>query len=274
MLVLTHYLPASLRGLAVAGFLAAFMSTIATQLNWGASYLVADFYKRFIKPEGSQKHYVVASRVVTILLVICAAFVAAQLASIQAGWQWVLELSAGTGAVYLLRWYWWRINAWSEITAMVVALVTSLLLRFANPFSGNAPVLFAKTAGTTTVVTTIAWTVVTYLTKPVSQEVLVSFYRHVRPDVRGWKHIAAIAHDVKPTRDLGRNLGLWLLGCAMVYSFLFGSGYAILGHALRGTVLLIVGTICLVLLLKQLRSFVAEPEPERRHVETAAFISH
>ena len=274
MLVLTHYLPASLRGLAVAGFLAAFMSTIATQLNWGASYLVADFYKRFIKPEGSQKHYVVASRVVTIFLVICAAFVAAQLASIQAGWQWVLELSAGTGAVYLLRWYWWRINAWSEITAMVVALVTSLLLRFANPFSGNAPVVFAKTAGTTTVVTTIAWVLVTYLTKPVSQEVLVSFYRHVRPDVRGWKHIAAIAHDIKPTRDLGRNLGLWLLGCAMVYSFLFGSGYAILGHALRGTVLLIVGTICLVLLLKQLRSFVAEPEPERRHAETAAFISH
>jgi solute:Na+ symporter, SSS family len=274
MLVLTHYLPASLRGLAVAGFLAAFMSTIATQLNWGASYLVADFYKRFIKPEGSERHYVVVSRLVTVFLVICAAFVAAQLASIQSGWQWVLELSAGTGAVYLLRWYWWRINAWSEITAMVVALVTSLLLKFANPFSGNAPVVFAKTAGMTTLVTTIAWIVATYLTKPVSQEVLVTFYRHVRPDVRGWKHIAAIAHDVKPTRDLGRNLGLWILGCTMVYSFLFGSGYAILGHAMRGTVMLAVGVVCLIAMLKQLRSFVAEPEPERRPIETAAFISH
>ena len=274
MLVLTHYLPASLRGLAIAGFLAAFMSTIATQLNWGASYLVADFYQRFIKPEGSQRHYVVVSRLVTVFLVICAAIVAAQLASIQAGWQWVLELSAGTGAVYLLRWYWWRINAWSEITAMIVALVTSLLLRLADPFQGSTPAGFAKTAGTTTAVTTLAWIIVTYATRPVSQEVLVSFYRHVRPDVRGWKHIAAIVGDKHPTRDLERNLGLWVLGCAMIYSFLFGSGYAILGHPLRGVVLLAFGVVCLLLLLKQLRSFVAEPQPEGRHVETAAFLGH
>ncbi|MBV9434559.1 MAG: sodium:proline symporter, partial [Acidobacteria bacterium] len=273
MLVLTHYLPASLRGLAVAGFLAAFMSTIATQLNWGASYLVADFYSRFIKPDGSQRHYVVVSRLVTVFLVICAALVAAQLASIQSGWQWVLELSAGTGAVYLLRWYWWRINAWSEITAMIVALVVSLALRFAHPFSGNDAVVFAKTAGTTTAITTIAWIVVTYLTKPVSQEVLVSFYRHVRPDVRGWKHIAAIVKEVEPTRDLGRNLGLWVLGCAMVYSFLFGSGYAILGQPLRGTVLLVIGVVCLLVMLRQLRSFVSRPEHEQ-HVETAAFLGH
>lgn len=274
MLVLTHYLPSSLRGLAIAGFLAAFMSTIATQLNWGASYLVADFYQRFIKPEGSQRHYVVVSRLVTVFLVICAAIVAAQLASIQAGWQWVLELSAGTGAVYLLRWYWWRINAWSEIAAMVVALVTSLVLRLQNPFQGNSAVVFAKSASTTTAITTAAWILATYLTKPVSQEVLVSFYRHVRPDVRGWKHIAAIVGDKHPTRDLGRNLGLWVLGCAMVYSFLFGSGYAILGHPLRGVVLLTFGVICLLLLLKQLRSFVAEPQPEGRHVETAAYLGH
>jgi SSS family solute:Na+ symporter len=273
MLVLTHYLPASLRGLAVAGFLAAFMSTIATQLNWGASYLVADFYKRFIKPEGSQRHYVIASRLVTVFLVVCAALVAAQLASIQSGWQWVLELSAGTGAVYLLRWYWWRINAWSEITAMIVALAVSLALRFAHPFSGNDAVVFAKTAGTTTAITTVAWIVITYLTKPVSQEVLVSFYRHVRPDVRGWKHIAAIVKEVEPTRDLGHNLGLWVLGCSMVYSFLFGSGYAILGQPFKGTALLSVGVICLVILLKQLRSFVGGPERER-HVETAAFLGH
>ena len=277
MLVLTQHLPASLRGLAVAGFLAAFMSTIATQLNWGASYLVADFYQRFIKPDASQKHYVQVSRLVTVFLVLCAAGVAAGLASIQSGWQWVLELSAGTGAVYLLRWYWWRINAWSEITAMLVALVTSLLLRLANPFQGSAPVVFAKTAGTTTAVTTLAWIIATYATRPVSQEVLVSFYRHVRPDVRGWKHIAAIVGDKKPTRDLGRNLGLWLLGCAMVYSFLFGSGYAIFGHALRGTVLLVIGVVCLLIMLQQLRSFVVEPEPELTHKpgdHTAAFIGH
>src|SRR5947209_7225091 len=275
MLVLTQHLPASLRGLAIAGFLAAFMSTIATQLNWGASYLVADFYKRFIKPEGSPKHYVAISRIVTVFLVVCAAFVAAQLASIQSGWQWVLELSAGTGAVYLLRWYWWRINAWSEISAMVVALVTSLALRVMHPFSGNSAVVFAKSASTTTAITTVAWLIATFMTRPVSQEVLVSFYRHVRPDVRGWKHVAAIAKEVKPTRDLGRNLGLWVLGCAMVYSFLFGAGYAILGHPTRGTVLLVFGIVCLLLLKKQLRSFFEEPEPTRRPgTETAAFIGH
>jgi len=107
----------------------------------------------------------------------------------------------------------------------------------------------------------------------VSQEVLVSFYRHVRPDVRGWKHIAVIAKEVKPTRDLGRNLGLWGLGCAMVYSFLFGSGYAILGQSLRGIVLLVIGVGCLLLLVKQLRTFVEEPEPGRKPgAETAAFI--
>jgi hypothetical protein len=134
-------------------------------------------------------------------------------------------------------------------------------------------VLFAKTAGTTTAITTIAWIVVTYLTKPVSQEVLVSFYRHVRPDVRGWKRIAAIVKEVEPTRDLGRNLGLWVLGCSMVYAFLFGTGYAILGQPVKGTVLLIIGVICLLALLRQLRSFVTEQQPEPP-VETAAFLGH
>ncbi|HET9742086.1 MAG TPA: sodium:solute symporter family protein [Terriglobales bacterium] len=274
MLVLTQHLPASLRGLAIAGFLAAFMSTIATQLNWGASYLVSDFYKRFIKQDGSQKHYVRASRVVTVILVVCAAAVAAQLTSIQAGWQWVLELSAGTGAVYLLRWYWWRINAWSEISAMGVALVASLALRIAQPFQGNEAVLFAKTAATTTAITTVAWIIITFATRAETQEVLLSFYRHVRPDVRGWKRIAALAGDIRPTRDLGRNLGLWVLGCTMVYSFLFGSGYALLGLTVRGTVLLVIGVVCLIVMLKQLRSFVAEPQPEAKPAETPAFMGH
>jgi hypothetical protein len=158
---------------------------------------------------------------------------------------------------------------------MIVALVTSLLLRLASPFHGNAPVVFAKTAGTTTAITTIAWIIATYATKPVSQEVLVSFYRHVRPDVRGWKHIAAVVGDHKPTRDLGRNLGLWLLGCAMVYSFLFGVGYAILGHPLPGILILAFGFLCLLVLLKQLRTFVEEPQPAHKPgSETAAFIAH
>ncbi len=121
MLVATTYMPPVLRGILIAGFMAAFMSTIATQLNWGSSYLVEDFYRRFVRGGASEKHYVNASRLATLLLVAVSAYVSAQLASIGQGWEVVLEVGAGTGGVYLLRWYWWRINAWSEISAMAAA---------------------------------------------------------------------------------------------------------------------------------------------------------
>ena len=149
-MVVTQHVPPALRGIVVAGFMAAFMSTFATQLNWGASYLVADFYRRFLKKDGSDAHYVKISRLATVLLVIASAYVSAQLASIRSGWEFVLEVGAGTGGVYLLRWYWWRINAWSEISAMATALASSLVLRWWLPFSGNSPVVFAKTALATT----------------------------------------------------------------------------------------------------------------------------
>src|SRR5208283_1752217 len=118
MLVVNHHFPPALRGLALAGFLAAFMSTMATQLNWGASYLVSDFYRRFLRKNASERHYVLVSRLSTVFLVIVSAWVSVQLGSIASGWQVVLQIGAGTGAVYILRWYWWRINAWSEISAM------------------------------------------------------------------------------------------------------------------------------------------------------------
>ena len=128
MLVATTYMPHALRGILIAGFMAAFMSTIATQLNWGSSYLVEDFYRRFIRRDATEKHYVNVSRIATLLLVAASAYVSAQLATIGQGWEVVLEVGAGTGGVYLLRWYWWRINAWSEISAMATALVMTLAL--------------------------------------------------------------------------------------------------------------------------------------------------
>src|SRR3989440_4074834 len=127
MLVVSQHVPPALRGIVVAGFMAAFMSTIATQLNWGASYLVSDFYRRFIKRDADDKHYVMMSRVSTVLLVIASALVSVLLADIRSGWQAVLEVGAGTGGVYLLRWYWWRINAGSEISAMSTALVMTIV---------------------------------------------------------------------------------------------------------------------------------------------------
>ena len=121
-------MPHALRGILIAGFMAAFMSTIATQLNWGSSYLVEDFYRRFIRRDATEKHYVNISRIATLLLVAASAYVSAQLVSIGQGWEVVLEVGAGTGGVYLLRWYWWRINAWSEISAMATALAMTLAL--------------------------------------------------------------------------------------------------------------------------------------------------
>jgi len=248
MLIVSQHVPPALRGIVVAGFMAAFMSTIATQLNWGASYLVADFYRRFIKPDAGERHYVHISRLATVLLVIASALVSVLLADIRSGWQAVLEVGAGTGGVYLLRWYWWRINAWSEISAMATALVMTVLLRWAAPFSGTSTVVFAKTAIATTAMTTLVWLVVTFVTQPEPQEMLLKFYRSVRPHVSGWQPVARLAPEVIPTRDLGRNLVSWALGCAMVYLALFGLGRVLLGPFWLGLALLTASAICAGLL--------------------------
>lgn len=247
MLVATRQTPHALLGILLAGFMAAFMSTVATQLNWGSSYLVEDFYRRFLKKNGSEPHYVNVSRVATVFLVIVAAVVALQLSSVGAGWKIVLELGAGTGSVYLLRWYWWRVNAWSEISAMVAALVTTLVLHSealwtaiagrTQPFSGSDPVIFAKTTLCTTGITTLVWITVTLLTSQEQPDTLVNFYRKVRPQITGWKPIAKLAGDGQGTRDLGRNLVSWLLGCVFIYSTLFCIGEWCFGRYRRGLLL-------------------------------------
>jgi Na+/proline symporter len=244
MLVVSQHVPPALRGIVIAGFMAAFMSTIATQLNWGASYLVSDFYRRFIKRQASEHHYVVASRLVTVLLVIASALVAALLQSVGEGWKIVLETGAGTGAVYLLRWYWWRINAWSEISAMTAALVMSVGLRFTTFHPSGSAVDTAMRALLVTGVTTVVWLVVTFATKPEPQEILLKFYRSVRPQITGWKPIAAIASEVPQSRDLGQNLLSWVLGCFMVYMALFGLGHVLLGPFWKGIGLLAASAIC------------------------------
>jgi len=248
MRIVAEHVPHALRGLVFAGFLAAFMSTVATQLNWGASYLVSDFYRRFVKRDGTEQHYVFASRLATVLLVIISAYVSAQLGSIVSGWEWVLIIGAGTGGVYLLRWYWWRINAWSEIAAMATAIIVTVALKWLKPFSGDGVVLFAKTSLATTGLTTVAWIAVTFLTKPEKEDVLVKFYRKVRPYIAGWKAVAQLAPEVPQTRDLGRNLLSWALGCGMVYFALFGSGKMLLGNLGLGIVLLVLAAICAMLL--------------------------
>ncbi len=263
MLVMNNYLPHSMRGLAIAGFLAAFMSTVATQLNWGASYLVSDFYRRFLRPQAGNAHYVMVSRLATVLLVIASAWVSVHLDSIASGWQVVMEVGAGTGAVYLLRWYWWRINAWSEISAMACSLAVTVALNALHPFHGNSPVLFAKTAMTTAAITTLVWLAVTLLTPAEPFTTLEAFYRLVRPDIRGWRPIAAQieAPSIPPTRDLGRNLVAWLLGCAMVYLCLFGTGKLLLHQPTLGLILLTLSALSAVALYRSfVTNFTEEPD--------------
>ncbi|HEV2101183.1 MAG TPA: sodium:solute symporter family protein [Candidatus Acidoferrum sp.] len=240
MLVATQHTPHALLGILLAGFMAAFMSTVATQLNWGSSYLVEDFYRRFAKKGASESHYVNASRLATIFLVIAAAWVSMQLQSVSEGWKIVLELGAGTGGVYLLRWYWWRVNAWSEISAMAAALVTTLALHSHSlwvglagrpvPFAGSDPVVFAKTTLCTTGVTTLVWVAVTLLTPAEPEQTLLDFYRKVRPDVRGWGPVARASGNLDATRDLGKNLASWLIGCIFVYTALFSIGQLCFGR--------------------------------------------
>jgi solute:Na+ symporter, SSS family len=215
--------------------------------------LIEDFYRRFLKKEGSESHFVNASRLATALLVVAAAAVSWELKSVSDGWRTVLELGAGTGGVYLLRWYWWRVNAWSEISAMLAAMVTTLALHFSalwnaligrpQPFSGSAPVIFAKTTLCTTGITTLVWIAVTLLTAAEPNGTLIKFYSKVRPQITGWEPVAKLAGDVPVTRDLGRNLLSWLLGCVLIYSALFGIGKLCFGFYQQALLLAILAVV-------------------------------
>jgi Na+/proline symporter len=242
VMVLRDFLPPALRGVMIAAFLAAFMSTVGTQLNWGTSYLINDFYRRFLVRKATDKHYVFVSKVIIVLLVILSGYVAAHISSIQAAWQLLLGMGAGTGAVLLLRWYWWRINAWSEISSMIAAFLVSVSLTKVH-FSGDDSVVFAKSALITTFTTTIVWIVTTLLTPPESDERLLKFYRRIHPTVHGWKRIAALAPEIKPVRDLGANTFDWIMGCTLIYCSMFGIGELVLQEWLSGLVLLVIAGV-------------------------------
>ena len=228
VLVMVNYLPAALRGLMLAGFAAAFMSTIGTNLNWGASYLVNDFYRRFIRKDASDRHYVAMSQVATVFLTVVSAILTYFMDSIAAAWQLLIVTGAGTGTVLILRWYWWRINAWSEVSAMATAFVVSLTLQLVFGLSSADPYGFAYIMLITVGITTVVWLAVTFLTAPEPMEKLLSFYRLVRPAPALWKPVARMAPDVPPSQDLAYNLLDWLAGCVLIYGALFGIGKIIL----------------------------------------------
>jgi len=237
------HLPSPWRGLIVAGFAAAYMSTVATHLNWGASYLVNDVYKRFYKPGASDKHLVTVSRLATVFIFIASIAVTSQLSSVEAAWKFLLALGAGTGLVLILRWYWWRINAWSEISAMTASFFVSLIAfqvipqRFAAGDPRADSVIMLITVG----VSTVVWLAVTFMTKPEPGATLDAFYHRVRPAGRGWRRVAQrLGYGDEGIEGGAITWSNWIAGVAAVYTTLFGIGKIIFGNTVPGVILLAV----------------------------------
>jgi len=232
------FLPAGFLGLMVAGLLAAYVSTLATHLNWGTSYVVHDFYRRFLKPGREEKHYVLVGRIVTALLMVLAALMTFAFKSARQAFEFMLSITAGTGFVYLLRWFWWRVNAWCEIAAMVSSFLVAVGFAVAAKMGYAFPTYI--TLPLTVGATTIVWLAVAYLSRPTERATLVSFYRLVRPAGPGWNGIreesgAGSSPDRLPLAMLG-----WTLGCAFVYASLFGAGSFLYGKPAQGFVWLAV----------------------------------
>jgi SSS family solute:Na+ symporter len=253
ILVLLNYLPNGFKGLLLASFAAAFMSTVSTHLNWGSSYIINDFYKRFIKKKASSQHYVWASRWVTAGLVLASALVTSQLETIAGAWKFLLALGAGTGAVYILRWFWWRINAWSEISAMTASFVVSIFLQINLGLDTADAEVFAKVMLITVTVTSFIWLTITLVTAPEKEETLLRFYRKVRPGGILWKPIAHKAPEVQADTGLIRDLLDWAIGIILIYASLFGFGKILLGSPGTGSVLLIIAGLCFYFILWDLK---------------------
>jgi solute:Na+ symporter, SSS family len=254
--VMVDVLPSPIKGLLLATFAAAYMSTIGTHLNWGASYLVNDVYLRFIKPTASRRAQVIASRIATVTLMLLSLVVMAYLKSVEQGWKLLLGLGAGTGLVFILRWYWWRVNAWSEISAMVASFVTSIFLHIVGVDAADTSSHdYALAMLVTVAVTTIVWLSVTFLTPPEPNDVLDRFYRKVRPGGIGWRQVSqrlGFGNDRIPGGSL--SLVNWLAGVVAVYTALFGVGAFLTGSSRQGVLYMIIAATAFALIMRNLRA--------------------
>ena len=244
--------PVYLRGFMLAAFAAAYMSTIGTQLNWGASYVLNDFYRRFLKRDSSERHYVITSQVITVLLMAMSILVTLSLDTIGGAWKFLLAIGAGTGPVLLFRWFWWRVNAWSEVSAMAAATVVSLTLQLYLKWNADDPRDFAYLMLVTVAVTTAVWLIVTLFTSPEPIETLVAFYTKVRPEGAGWKPVAEAAGLTGPHRGIGMQLANWVLGCILIYSSLFGIGKLIFKEWAVGALWVVVAVAAAALISRNL----------------------
>jgi SSS family solute:Na+ symporter len=243
VMVLRDHLPVGWRGMLLAAFFAAYMSTISTQLNWGTSYIVNDWYRRFVRVDASERHYVWVSRIATLLLMVASGIVTYYLESIRQAWEFVLESGAGIGLVLILRWYWWRINAWSEIAAMISSAIGYAVIKSLTSLA------FPESLFILVAWTTVCWLIVTWLTPPESDERLIAFYRRTRPEGPGWARIASRAGEPPPGR-LGGLFIDWIAGTLLVYATLFGVGTLIFHGVARALPFFAAAALCIGLIAR------------------------
>ncbi|MFH0976679.1 MAG: sodium:solute symporter family protein [Spirochaetota bacterium] len=247
VMAMKDFLPAGILGLLIAAFLAAYMSTISTHLNWGSSYILNDLYRRFIKPGAEEKHYVVVSRIITLVLVAVSSMLVLVINSISGAWAFIIECGAGLGLVLILRWYWWRINAWSEIVAMIAPFVAYTIIKFIFHID------FPDSLFIIVVFTTIAWITATFITKPAEMDHLIKFYKRVHPGGAGWENVKSAALITEKSGSISYLLIDWMIGIALIYSSLFAIGKIIFKEYITGFILLVVAISLFSLLSVRLK---------------------
>ncbi|MBK6507544.1 MAG: Na+:solute symporter [Ignavibacteria bacterium] len=235
---MNDFLPPGLKGLLLAAFFAAYMSTIATHLNWGSSYFINDLYRRFLNKDKSEKHYVLASRLITFVFMILSVLVTTQMTTISGVWSFVIECGAGLGLVLIMRWFWWRVNAISEIIATVTPFIVYGILYF-----GEFNIKFPETLYVIVPITTAAWIITAFITKPTEDSKLRSFYKKVHPGGAGWKKISDMIPEVTPDSGYRLLFVNWAAGIVLVYSWLFGIGKIIFGDFIPALILLAIGLL-------------------------------
>ncbi len=247
------FLPSGLLGLLVASLIAAFMSTISTHLNWGSSYLVHDFYRRFFVKDRTEKHYVFMGRVFTVLLMVFSAFFALFLNNSLQAFGIILQIGAGTGLIFILRWFWYRVNVYSELTAMIVSFIVALAFEFIIPnnFSVEEKLIIGVT------ITTISWLIVTLITPPSNMETLQNFYKKIQPGGPGWKKVIEESESKgitisgkKEKWDVPSGILCMLFGSISVYSILFGIGYILYSQTTTGIIFLVISVLSVIALMK------------------------
>lgn len=235
------FLPSGMLGLVVASLAAAYMSTVSTHLNWGASYVVDDVYRRFWVTNRDERHYVNVGRITTVALIVLTSVVALWLETARQAFEILLQIGAGTGLVFLLRWFWWRINAWTEIAAMLVSFAVALYFEFVHAAIGLPELSTTYQLLIGVAVTTIGWVSVTFATPPANRATLQSFYDKIHPMGRGWDKVVDTSSAPEGTGEFSAGLLAWFLGCASVYGVLFGTGFLLYDRTGPAVVCLAVG---------------------------------